>query len=233
MTAPDATPTDPAGPPARRSRLSHAFELPVMVTVALVTTLVVKAFVVQMFYIPSGSMEPLLHGCAGCQGDRVAVNLLAYRNSDIERGQIVVFAGPNTWPNRSPAVRRPDNPVLRALRQVAVTAGFASNGKTDYVKRVIGLPGDRVECCDEQGRVTVNGVPLDEPYVLNDNRTPFGPLTVPEGELWVLGDHRGVSADSRSYGPVPIANVIGRAQYTIWPLSRWRKLPAQNPLEPA
>lgn len=207
-------------------------ELPVLVVAALVLALIIKAFVVQAFYIPSQSMENTLE-----IGDRVLVNKLVYHFRPIKRGDIVVFNGLDSF---TPEVRyeEPSNPVQRLFRSVASAFGMAPPGEKDFIKRVIGVPGDHVKCCDSQGRVTVNNVPLEEQDYLY--RTPGGELdepsetefdvTVPPGRLWVMGDHRSVSADSRAHlddpggGTVPADKVIGRAFVVVWPPSRARVL---------
>jgi signal peptidase I len=212
-----------AGKKGRKQRpLSQ--ELPVLLVVAILLALLLKAFVVQAFYIPSGSMERTL-----LIQDRVLVNKVIYRFRDIHRGEIVVFNGGGTGFTQSESViPPPTNAIGKASRSVQRVFGLAP-GERDFVKRVIGVGGDTVACCDAQGRVTVNGVPLDEPYVFENNaldegRT-FAPFKVPEGQLWVMGDHRGDSGDSRLHGPIPTDRVIGRAFVRVWPLSRFGRLP--------
>jgi len=210
----------PAEGKGRKPAGSFLKELPFLLLVALGLALLIKAFLVQAFYIPSGSMENTLQ-----VKDRVLVNKLVYRFRDIHRGEIVVFNGLDSF---TPEVRvvPPSNPVLRGLQSAARGIGVAPPGEEDFIKRVIGIPGDKVQCCDAKGRVQVNGVALDEPYVYQDNHQPFGPVTVPKGRLWVMGDHRQFSADSRSHtldpggGTVPAQKVIGRAFVRVWPLSR-------------
>ena len=208
-------------------------ELPVLIVVAVVLALVIKAFAVQAFYIPSGSMENTLQ-----VGDRVLVNKIVYHTRDIARGDVIVFNGLDSW-DPEVQVEEPGNPVSKALRAVGTAFGVAPNEK-DYIKRVIGIPGDHVKCCDAQGRVTVNGVPLDEnSYLYTDPIThernkpsndPFD-VTVKPGQLWVMGDHRELSYDSRSHrgdpggGTIPIDRVIGRAFVIVWPLDRVGNLP--------
>lgn len=208
-------------------------ELPVLIVVAVVLALVIKAFAVQAFYIPSGSMENTLQ-----VGDRVLVNKIVYHTRDIARGDVIVFNGLDSW-DPEVQVEEPGNPVSKALRAVGTAFGVAPNEK-DYIKRVIGIPGDHVKCCDAQGRVTVNGVPLDESsYLYTDPIThernkpsndPFD-VTVRPGQLWVMGDHRELSYDSRSHrgdpggGTIPIDRVIGRAFVIVWPLDRIDNLP--------
>ena len=203
-------------------------ELPILLVVALGLALLIKTFLVQAFFIPSDSMENTLQ-----RGDRVLVNKLSTRFGEIERGQVVVFRDPNGWLD-APQVPEPANAVVATLKKVFVFVGLLpSDSEQDLIKRVIGVAGDRVRCCDDRGRITVNGVALDEPY-LHPGSPPSDQsfdVTVPAGRLWVMGDHRAVSADSRRHmgdpgqGTVPIGNVVGRAFVIVWPASRWASLP--------
>jgi signal peptidase I len=221
---------------ARGSRRSGWRELPVLLVVALVVALIIKTFVVQAFYIPSGSMENTL-----LIGDKILVNKLVYHVRGIEPGDIVVFNGEGSW-DPAPAPGRPSgNPVARAygatLRPLfhSIAGLFGTPiGQTDYVKRVIGVPGDHVACCTAHGLVTVNGVPLRERSYLYPGNAPSGihfHVTVPPGRIWVMGDHRAISDDSRLHrsspgsGTIPESKVIGRAFVIVWPASQWRFLP--------
>jgi len=203
------------------------------VIAALVLTILLKAFVVQVFSIPSGSMENTL-----LPGDRILVNKLVYRFRPIERGDIVVFSGSGSW---DPATPGPSNPFVRFWDDATSLVGIAGPG-TDYVKRVIGVPGDHVVCCNAQGQVTVNGVPLSEKSYLFPGAVPsqvrFN-VTVPSGRLWVMGDNRGDSADSRyrrtdpGSGTIPESAVVGRAFLIISPPSRITDLPIPNTFQQA
>jgi signal peptidase I len=208
--------------PAKKQR-SFWKELPVLIVVALALTIVIKIFAIQAFYIPSSSMENTLE-----IGDRVLVNKVVYHLRDIHRGDIVVFNGLDSWDPTVPTTTPSSNPVRRFFDWIGSAFGVTA-GEKDYVKRVIGLPGDHVKCCDAQRRVTVNGVALNEKSYLYPNdspsQIPFN-VTVPHGELWVMGDHRSVSYDSREHrsdpggGSIPENKVIGRAFVTVWPFSR-------------
>jgi signal peptidase I len=214
----------------RRRRLSWWSELIVLFALALTIMLVIKTYVVQAFYIPSSSMENTLE-----IGDKVLVNKLIYHFRSIERGDVVVFNGEGSWDPPSPP--QSSDPVIRLASEFghAVTGLFGiSPGVHDYIKRVIGVPGDHVACCDAQGRVTVNGVPLSEKSYLYPNNPPSMTkfhITVPPGRLWVMGDHRNVSYDSRGHigdpggGTIPESQVVGRAFLILWPPSRFRVLP--------
>jgi signal peptidase I len=222
---------DPEGKTGRKS-MPLWQELPLLLVVAFCLAVLIRTFLLQAFYIPSGSMEDTL-----LIGDRVLVNKVVYDVRDPKRGEVVVFKGPSNWVPESPTNGKDDGFLAGLGHTVGDLVGISTPGEKDFIKRVIGLPGDTVACCDDQGRVTVNGTALDEPYVTENSpldappaaqecrSRKFGPVKVDEGQLFVMGDHRFVSQDSRCQGQVPIGNVIGRAFVIVWPNSRWDRLP--------
>jgi signal peptidase I len=216
----------------RRKEMPLWQELPLLLIVAFCLAVLIRTFLVQAFYIPSGSMQSTLE-----IKDRVLVNKVVYDMRDPLRGEIVVFRGTDDWaPEVTEAV---SNTFLAKLgRTIGDLVGVSRPGERDFIKRVIGLPGDKVACCDEQGRITVNGVGIDEPYIAegfnSDLSQPpiagqctsrrFAEVTVPAGEMFVMGDHRSVSQDARCQGTVPIENIIGRAFVVVWPSDRFTGL---------
>ena len=218
---------------AKRRKRSFWRDLLVIVVAALVLTIVLKAFVVQVFSIPSGSMENTL-----LPGDRILVSKIVYRFRSIDRGDIVVFSGAGSW---DPPAQPPSNWFAGILDDAGNLVGIAGPD-TDYVKRVIGIPGDHVACCNDKGQVTVNGVPLSESSYIYPGAAPSQlrfSITVPPGRLWVMGDNRADSDDSRyrgidpGEGTIPESAVVGRAFLIIWPLSRISDLPIPNTFEQA
>ncbi|HEX5542155.1 MAG TPA: signal peptidase I [Micromonospora sp.] len=224
----------PGATRARRRRMPLWQELPLLLVVAFCLAVLIRTFLLQVFFIPSSSMEDTL-----LVGDRVLVNKVVYDVRTPERGEVVVFQGTAAW---APALTAEADPGFFAKvgNTLADLVGVSQPGEKDFIKRVIGLPGDRVMCCDEQGRVTVNGVALDEPYVLRDSPSEVPPdvkdcqsrrfheVEVPPGHLFLMGDHRRRSLDSRCQGTVPIENVIGRAFVIVWPQARWASLSAPD-----
>jgi signal peptidase I len=211
----------PAGPAGGRRRRSFWRELPVLIVIALVLALVIKSFAVQAFYIPSGSMQNTL-----AIDDRVLINKVVYHLRSVHRGDIVVFDGTGSWDFNTPASS--PNIFAKAVDEVEGIVGI-SHDASIYIKRVIGLPGDRVACCNALHQVTVNGVPLSESSYLfpgNDPSDQKFSVTVPQGRIWVMGDHRAVSYDSRGHlgdpggGTIPESAILGRAFVIIWPPSR-------------
>ena len=223
------------GVPAAKAKKKKSFgrELLTIVIAAAVLTLLVKAFVIQVYRIPSASMENTLQ-----IGDRVLVNKVVYHFRGIARGDVVVFSGQDSWGPDAPPPS--SNPVVRVFDDVLSGLGLHSE-QTYYIKRVIGLPGDHVACCTD-GKVTVNGVPLDEGQYLFPGNPPstfkFSDV-VPPGHLWVMGDHRSDSDDSRYHpgdpggGAVPENEVVGRAFLIIWPPSQLRDLPIPTTFQQA
>lgn len=202
--------------PKRHPVVAFVREVAIVLVSALVISLVLKTFFIQPFYIPSVSMETTLD-----VGDRIVVNKLAPGPFDVERGDVVVFLDPGDWLAGEPAPEL--SPVEQALTWVGL---LPENAGEHLVKRIIGLPGDRITCCGDDGRISVNGVAIDETYVI-DGAEPSVlefDVTVPEGSVWVLGDNRPRSADSRYHGEsdaagfVPIENIVGRVFVVIWPL---------------
>jgi len=202
---------EPGKEPPQKSRAAFWKELAILVGVAVLVAFLVRTFLVETFYIPSGSMEHTLN-----INDRVLVNKLVYVFRDPHRGEIVVFEAPESW-------------------RTIVT-------DKEFIKRVIGVAGDHVECCD-LGRITVNDVPLEEPYIFRNDMGVPDPASrdefdifVPEGRLWVMGDHRSESGDSRQnfvntgdvvQATIPVDSVVGRAFVLFWPPSRgsWLTVP--------
>ena len=212
----------------RRRTLPGWLELPLTILLALLLALFVKTFLVQVFFIPSGSMEQTL-----MVDERVAVNRLAYRLGEPRRGDVVVFDGAGTFAPE-PTDPAAGNPAQAFLNELGRTVGLVPPPDTVFVKRLIGVGGDRVQCCDAAGRLTVNGVAIDEPYIYPGDapsEQPFDVL-VPEGQMWLMGDHRSASADSRAHlgapggGMVPVDRAIGRVSYVIWPLSEVHRVPS-------
>lgn len=224
-------PADPAGRP-RRQRGFRVFvrDVLVILLIAVVASFLIKTFLIRSFYIPSESMVKTLQ-----VDDRIIVNQLEPRFIPIQRGDVVVFTDPGNW--LEPVRVAPQAPLVKAVDTVLGVIGLSAPDSNDHlVKRVIGLPGDRVECCDDKGRLLINGEPIDEPYIelptttANASPTDFD-ITVPQGSLWVMGDNRDHSGDSAYHHAtdpgrefVPVENVVGRAVLVSWPLPRWSVL---------
>lgn len=210
-------------PSAGRSVLLFLRDVVVIVAAALVISFLIKTFLIRSFYIPSESMESTL-----LVNDRIIVNQLVPEVVPLERGDIVVFRDPGGWLPAMPET--PQAPLEAAADWVLSLIGLSASDSDEHlVKRIIGLPGDRITCCNDLGQLSINGVPLDEPYVLlpPDTIDVSGQdfqEDVPEGTLWVMGDNRYDSSDSRFNGVVPIADVVGRAVVVSWPIDRWQWL---------
>jgi signal peptidase I len=256
--AADTQAADEAAPEQPERKRGAVREAAILLTIAIVLYYVMLTFVARPYLIPSESMEPTLHGCAGCVGDRIMVDKLTFRFSKPEPGDVVVFKGPPSWNIGYKSIRSA-NPVIRTLENGLSFIGFVPPDENDLVKRVIATGGQTVECRAATG-LTVDGKKLHEPYL--DPTTmmadpavypclgnEFGPVTVPEGRLWVMGDNRTHSADSRAHctnlpadaqrgllctgdpmaGTVPVDNVIGKARFIAWPPSRWGGVDSMNP----
>lgn len=233
----------------------------VLIAIALVLYYLVLTFVARPYLIPSESMEPTLHGCHGCVGDRIMVDKVTYRFGAPQPGDVVVFRGPPSWNVGYKSIRSTNTPV-RWVQNALSFIGFVPPDENDLVKRVIAVGGQTVQCRNDTG-LTVDGKALHEPY-LNPATlmvdpmvypclgNEFGPVTVPDGRLWVMGDNRTHSSDSRAHcdsvqvqpdmqrrilctgedldaGTVPVANVIGKTRFIAWPPSRWGPVKATNP----
>lgn len=208
------------------TKRSQWWDVPVTLLIAVGIVLLVTTFIVKPFSIPSGSMENTL-----AIGDRVLVDKVSYRFRDVDRGDVIVFDGTNTF---VPPREIPDrNLITGAFTWVGQSLGFMEPDSTDFIKRVIGVGGDRITCCDEQGSLLVNGVAIDESEYLfpgNDPSLQSFDVIVPEGTLWVMGDHRSNSADSRAHlgdpggGFVPVNRVVGRGMSVVWPVGNWNGL---------
>jgi signal peptidase I len=216
-----------------RKKGSLLKELPILVVVALVVSLFIKTFVVQFFYIPSGSMENTLQ-----IKDRVAVNKVPFISRSINRGDVVVFRDPDDW--LPEIVDYDTNKYVSKAKSALVAVGVLPNPTKQYlVKRVVGVAGDHIVCCTKAGNLTINDVEVTEPYIYAGNKPSemkFD-VTVPEGKLWVMGDHRGASADSRYHqedinkGFVPVSRVTGRVVAVIWPFKNITYVPKVDVLK--
>jgi signal peptidase I len=204
---------------ARRTRALPVWaETVVLLVLALIVSAIVKTFFVQMFFVPSGSMRPLF-----VDDDRILVQKMAYWTGHPQRGDVVVFDDPGgQWLGTEGVPKL--TPLQKGLSEVGL---YPTGGH--LVKRVVGVGGDRVVCCDPQGRVTVNGVPLNEKAYLMPGANPSDrrfDVTVPKGRLWVMGDNRGNSEDSRFHqelpgaGTVPEDDVVGKVWAIVWPFGR-------------
>lgn len=218
----------------RRSLWPLVRDVLVILLIAIVVSFLVKTFLVRSFYIPSGSMEQTLQ-----IDDRILVDELTPRFGGYSRGDVVVFRDPGGWLPVTPEAPQPA--LLEAADWVLSMVGLsASDSKDHLIKRVIGVEGDHIVCCNSLGQITVNDVPLDESAYLHLNEGQKAPqevpfdVTVPEDSLWVLGDNRDASRDSRyntdqpSEGFVPVENVVGRAFLVTWPLGRFGLIDAHH-----
>ena len=196
-----------------KKRSSTLRELPLLIGLAVVIAFLFKTFVAQAFFIPSGSMIPTLH-----VGDRVIVSKVSYKLHDPNRGDVIVFDCPPRAPTKCTSENSGSAPV-KAIKGVLEAIGLRQPSTEEYIKRIIGLPGETVQGKD--GAVFVNGNELVEPYLPGGTFTSdFGPITVPKDQLWVMGDNRGNSADSRVFGTIEEDKIVGRAIVRAWPPGR-------------
>jgi signal peptidase I len=245
---------DDSEPKGKRSALKEGA---ILIVIAVLLYYLVLTFIARPYLIPSESMEPTLHGCTGCTGDRVMVDKLTYRFGSPKPGDVVVFKGPPSWNIGYKSIRS-DNPAIRTVQNGLSFIGFVPPDENDLVKRIIATGGQTVECRVSTG-LTVDGKPLYQPFL--DTKTlgvdpnvyrclgpEFGPVKVPDGRLWVMGDNRTHSADSRAHctslpadlqrgilctgdpmaGTIPVDNVIGKARFIAWPPSRWGGVSSVN-----
>lgn len=261
--ADDAVAAEPGGataeaPEAAAPKRSALREFAILAVIAVALYYVMLTFVARPYLIPSESMEPTLHGCPGCVGDRIMVDKVTYDLRAPRPGDVVVFKGPPAWNVGYKSIRS-NNTALRWAQNALSFVGFVPPDENDLVKRVIAVGGQTVQCRADTG-LTVNGKRLREPYLdpatmmANPAVYPclgpeFGPVTVPAGRLWVMGDNRTHSADSRAHctstptdalkgilctgdpmsGTVPVSNVIGEARFIVWPPGRWGVVDSVNP----
>lgn len=209
--APEPAGTEDTGKEKKKAALPFWLELPLLILAALVIAVVIKTFFFQAFWIPSSSMEDTLQ-----INDRVMVNKLAYRFGDLQRGHVVVFDDPR-------GDEAPHETMVGAARRNILEAVGLSVPRSEFIKRVIGLAGERVEIVDNQ--VLIDGIPIDEPYLRTGSVMPdFGPIIVPPGRMFVMGDNRNASQDSRYFGAVPTDTIVGRAFVIMWPIEHWTML---------
>ncbi len=214
-------------------------EIPVVVILTMLFMVLLQTFVGRIYMIPSQSMEPTLHGCAGCVGDRIFVQKITYNFSDPKPGDVVVFEGTESW-NAGFVTQRSSNPVIRGLQNVGSIVGIVPPDENNLVKRVIATGGQTVQCHKDDPGIMVDGQKIDDSFTLQPTQYPinpetgseacggefFGPVTVPENHLFMMGDNRTNSADSRyhigdeSQGTIPIENVKGKVEAIIFPFSR-------------
>ncbi|KDE98029.1 signal peptidase I [Mycolicibacterium aromaticivorans JS19b1 = JCM 16368] len=253
--APETGAKDPDTGEKKKSALREGATL---VAIAIVLYYVMLTFIARPYLIPSESMEPTLHGCPGCVGDRIMVDKVTYRFGDPRPGDVIVFKGPPNWNVGYKSIRS-SNAAVRYIENALSVVGFVPPDENDLVKRVIATGGQTVQCRADTG-LTVDGKPLTEPYLNAQTMmadpavypclgNEFGPVKVPDGRLWVMGDNRTHSADSRAHctstpadaqkgilctgdpmaGTVPVSNVIGKARFIAWPPSRWGGVSSFDP----
>lgn len=224
--------TQPTGSPARRSHGAFARELAIVLVIVLGLSFLVKTFLVQPFSIPSQSMQNTL-----LVGDRILVSKFTPQHSALHRGDVIVFSQPTTWGTTTTST----NIFKRSAKDALIGVGILPGGPEHLVKRLIGLPGDHVVCCNAQDQITINGTAITETYLPPSTKSdsaasevpPRFDLVVPAGKVWVLGDNRGDSLDSRYHdhgthgvnGSVPISDITGQVVAIAWPINRIGAIP--------
>ncbi|WP_420830287.1 signal peptidase I [Corynebacterium uropygiale] len=242
MTEPESTsPTSTPSSSKDSSSWPWYIEIPVVIVVTLAIIFVIQNFIGRLYVIPSQSMEPTLHGCAGCTGDRIAVEKVSYYFSDPEPGDVVVFKGAESW-DESFVSQRSENPMMRGVQNALSYVGLVAPDENDLVKRIIAKGGQTVSCLPGDPGIMVDGKKVDDSYVLNPPMYPvdpaspdgsaecggpyFGPVTVPEGHYFMMGDNRTNSRDSRFHmgdelqGTIPRENIRGKVTAIVYPFTR-------------
>lgn len=261
---PTSSPREASGPDEERTYDTSVWqrwarELVLVVVSAFILLALLQHFVGRLYVVPSGSMEPALHGCEGCTNDRIAVEKLSFYTRDPRPGDVVVFAGEASW-NADFSVQRSNNVVVRGAQNLLGWAGLNANDKNTFVKRVIATEGQTVSCLPDDDGIRVDGELLSEPYLASGTTTDprgnsvavpinpatgsaacggdyFGPVEVPEDRLWVMGDNRTNSRDSRAHlgdkyqGTIGQDRVRGRVVGVVYPLSRFGGVDTTNPQE--
>ncbi|SQG64915.1 signal peptidase I [Corynebacterium renale] len=214
-------------------------EIPVLIVVTFLAVALIHAFIGRVYVIPSASMEPTLHGCQGCDGDRIAAQKVSYYFTEPEPGDVIVFEGTDSW-NQGFTTNRSENPAIRGLQNLGSYIGIVAPDENILVKRVIATGGQTVSCQAGDPSVMVDGQPTDQSFTLQPTQFPvdpstgseacggpyFGPITVPDDHLFMMGDNRTNSLDSRYHvgdqhqGTIPLDNVRGKVEFRFWPLNR-------------
>nr|WP_236630287.1 signal peptidase I [Corynebacterium atypicum] len=214
-------------------------EIPLVIVATFLVIFLVQTFIGRIYLIPSASMEPTLHGCEGCTGDRIFVEKVSYYGSDPQPGDVVVFAGTDSW-NQTFITQRSENTLVRGAQNLAAMVGLVPPDENDLVKRIVAAGGQTVSCQEGDPAVMVDGKPTDQSFTLDPPQYPvdprfgsqacggeyFGPVLVPEGHFFMMGDNRTNSQDSRYHlgdefqGTIPEENIRGKVVARIWPPSR-------------
>ncbi len=221
-------------------RIPRWVEFPALIILVGLITFSVQTFLFRVYVIPSESMEQTLYGCAGCTDDRVLVDRVVYDFKSPQPGDVVVFKGPPGWSDNEVQSGPPTTTLGKIGDWAGQLIGLTPASEVDFVKRVIAVGGQKIYCCDPNNHVVVDGKPITEPYLYwwpgrGTKQASFPQITVPPGELWVMGDNRNDSSDSRIQagggvaGAVPVSDVIGKVRTIIWPFSRIGGVGDQNP----